>query len=132
MKHTNNIQTELYLLEHTYQEASTKIKSKSIRSFLEKLANKKKVFRSQLPSNGKHNAKTEVMTTPKVDIGTSDAKKILVNCLNKEEKLIKVYQKLLNTDRLDQNHHLLLSRQLNNALISFNQLRAIKLSGSYS
>ena len=130
MDYPKSIHTELYVSEQTYKEASSKIKSKAIRSFLEGLARSKNKFRRQLPLEDESFKDSERISKRKTVIGTNNTYKILVECLNKEEGLIKEYQKTLTTNQLDKNHYQVISRQLNNALKAFNQLRAIKLSAS--
>lgn len=130
MNFQKNIYTELFMSEQTYKEASSKIKSKAIKSFLEELAKSKSRFRKQLSIEKNEEIRPERTNNPKVAVETTDAQKILIQCLNEEENLIRQYQKTLNTKRLGQNHYKILSVQLNNALKAFNQLRAIKLSTS--
>ena len=132
MKYSNNIHTELYLSEQTYKEASSIIKSKSIKVFLNKLADSRKSFRKQLSVDNK--VGNRLLSIGKYNVGfdTTSLQQILIKCLNEEENLIREYQRALNTNRLDQDHYQIISKQLNGALKDYNQLRALKLSESYS
>lgn len=131
MNYYKNIGSELYLLEQTYKEASLKIKSSPMKTFLKTQAETRKKFRNQLkidtPSKVKNGLPGNIQTV----LG-SDTQVILIQCLTEEENLIKEYQKALSTDKLDKGNYQMVSQQLFNALVVYNQLRAMKLSFSYS
>ena len=132
MKYSKSIHTELYLSEQTCKEASSIIKSKSIKAFLNKLADSRKNFRKQLSMSDKMENRHVSMGINRIGFETSSVQQILVQCLNEEENLIREYQRALNTRQLDQDHYQILSSQLNGALQDYNRLRAMKLSESYS
>ena len=127
MNYPLNIQRELITAEHTYQVASATVKSKQMKEFFSQLARSKQRFRKQF------SVKSEPDDTKvKISFESSSIEKILVRCLNEEEKLIKEYQKAIYTSSVERKYYAMVSHQLNSALQVFNQLRAKKLSESYN
>ena len=120
---------------NAYRSASQEIDLTQISQFLEKISKEKKKQFSKIKeksSSSGEDTKVSVSNPSSAYDRYMDAtEKLLIDCLRYEEEIIRAYQKAVISGKLSKKEKKLYLRQLNESLVTYNQLKMLKDSRHY-
>lgn len=131
MSHLLKIEDELFKLKHNYQNAAKLTSVESLKKFLGNLAKEKSTCRDEILVSCSETGGNEYSVPAAFRETAMKTETILVRCMNEEERLIRLYQQSLSRDYLNKDERTIVYKQLNEALVTYNQLRVIKQSRNY-